>query len=243
MAGYASDRCIRRPRAEGRASTRSRTVQSRCIDTLAADAPAALAAIASARAARARTWTFAGDRAPDHDPDATAPLVIDVDATLVTAHSEKESAAPTFKRGFGFHPLWAFVDHGPEGTGEPLAFGLRDGNAGSNPAGPAARSQADPTGALDAGVRDGSGLQGPEQLPGAGERQPGRRDPGAGDDDRVQPLVLRVGTTLAEARPQAVVGELGLERLRSRAGITPATGTTLLTADRSPTNPPPREAP
>jgi Transposase DDE domain group 1 len=132
MAGYASDRCIRRPRAEGRASTRSRTVQSRCIDTLAADAPAALAAIASARAARARTWTFAGDRAPDHDPDATAPLVIDVDATLVTAHSEKESAAPTFKRGFGFHPLWAFVDHAPAGTGEPPAFGLRAGNAGSN---------------------------------------------------------------------------------------------------------------
>jgi hypothetical protein len=59
-------------------------------------------------------------------------LVIDVDATLVTAHSEKESAAPTFKRGFGFHPLWAFVDHGREGTGEPLAFLLRAGNAGSN---------------------------------------------------------------------------------------------------------------
>jgi hypothetical protein len=32
----------------------------------------------------------------------------------------------------GFHPLWAFVDHGPEGTGEPLAFLLRRGNAGSN---------------------------------------------------------------------------------------------------------------
>ena len=28
--------------------------------------------------------------------------------------------------------MWAFVDHGPEGTGEPLAFGLRAGNAGSN---------------------------------------------------------------------------------------------------------------
>jgi hypothetical protein len=55
-----------------------------------------------------------------------------VDATLVTAHSEKECAAPTFKRGFGFHPLWAFVDHGSEGTGEPLAVLLRTGNAGSN---------------------------------------------------------------------------------------------------------------
>jgi Transposase DDE domain group 1 len=55
-----------------------------------------------------------------------------VDATLVTAHSAKESAAPTFKRGFGFHPLCAFLDHGPEGTGEPLAILLRRGNAGSN---------------------------------------------------------------------------------------------------------------
>jgi DDE family transposase len=103
------------------------------IDRLAADAPAAVAAIASTRAAaRARARTLAGDRAPDQDADATTPLVIDVDATLVTAHSEKESAAPTFKRGFGFHALWAFLDHGPAGTGEPLAFLLRAGNAGSN---------------------------------------------------------------------------------------------------------------
>ena len=62
---------------------------------------------------------------------AGSPLVIDVDATLVTAHSEKEGAAPTFKKGFGHHPLWAFVDHGPAGTGEPLAALLRPGNAGS----------------------------------------------------------------------------------------------------------------
>jgi hypothetical protein len=108
---------------------------SRLIDTLAADAPAALAAMATARAAaRAQAWSLAGEHAPDHHTDACRPVVIDVDATLVTAHSEKESAAPTFKRGFGFHPLWAFVDHGPEGTGEPLAFGLRAGNAGSNTA-------------------------------------------------------------------------------------------------------------
>jgi hypothetical protein len=106
---------------------------SRCLDTLARDATAALAAIQTARAAaRFRAWALAGEHAPDHRRDAAAPLVIDVDATLVTAHSEKESAAPTFKRGFGFHPLWAFVDHGPEGTGEPLAVLLRAGNAGSN---------------------------------------------------------------------------------------------------------------
>jgi hypothetical protein len=109
---------------------------SRLIDTLAADAPAALAAIAAARAtARGRAWVLAGEHAPDHGATATSPLAIDVDATLVGAHSEKERAAPTFKRGFGFHPLWAFCDYGTEGTGEPLAFLLRAGNAGSNTVG------------------------------------------------------------------------------------------------------------
>ena len=100
---------------------------SRLIDTLAADAPAALAAIAAARAtARARAWA-AGRRArPDHHADASRPVVIDVDATLVGAHSEKECAAATFERGFGFHPLWAFLNHGSEGTGEPLAFPCSD---------------------------------------------------------------------------------------------------------------------
>ena len=61
-------------------------------------------------------------------------MVIDLDATLVTAHSEKEHAAPTFKRWYGFHPLTAFLDHGPDGTGEQLAIMLRPGNAGSNTA-------------------------------------------------------------------------------------------------------------
>jgi hypothetical protein len=59
---------------------------------------------------------------------------VDLDATLVTAHSEKEQAAPTFKRGYGFHPLCAFVDHSAAGTGEALAIRLRPGNAGSNTA-------------------------------------------------------------------------------------------------------------
>src|SRR3954454_9513204 len=106
---------------------------SRLIDTLALDAGAALAAIHAARAAARRTaWSVAGEHAADHETDASRPLVIDVDATLVTSHSEKEQAAPTFKRGFGCHPLCAFLDHGPEGTGEPLTILLRRGNAGSN---------------------------------------------------------------------------------------------------------------
>jgi hypothetical protein len=108
---------------------------SRTIDRLAADATAVLAAIDTARATgRARAWELAGNQAPDHDTDANQPVIVDVDATLVTAHSEKEGAAATFKKGFGHHPLWAFVDHGPDGTGEPLAALLRPGNAGSNTA-------------------------------------------------------------------------------------------------------------
>ncbi len=108
---------------------------SRTVDALAADAPRALAAISAARAqARARVWALAGKHAPDAGASAHTPVVMDVDATLVDAHSEKENARPTFKKGFGFHPLWAFVDHGPAGTGEPLAVLLRPGNAGSNTA-------------------------------------------------------------------------------------------------------------
>jgi hypothetical protein len=56
--------------------------------------------------------------------------VIDIDGTLVGAHSDKEQAAPTYKRGFGFHPLNAYLD----ATGEALAGLLRPGNAGSGTA-------------------------------------------------------------------------------------------------------------
>jgi hypothetical protein len=111
---------------------------SRTIAAMAGDARTVdrvLAAIDQVRAAaRARVWQLAEQRAPDHDVTAAQPLVIDVDGVLVTAHSEKEQAAPTFKRGFGHHPLVAFVDHGPQGTGEPVGVLLRRGNAGSNTA-------------------------------------------------------------------------------------------------------------
>ena len=64
---------------------------SRTIDRLAQDAPKALAAINTARAAaRARAWKLAGKHAPDHGVDPRRPLIIDVDATLVTAHSDKQ---------------------------------------------------------------------------------------------------------------------------------------------------------
>jgi Transposase DDE domain group 1 len=108
---------------------------SRTIDVLAADADRVLKAIDVARAAaRAVVWARAGKAAPTTDVDADRPLIVDLDATLITAHSDKEGAQPTFKRGFGTHPLCAFADHGPAGTGEPLALLLRPGNAGSNTA-------------------------------------------------------------------------------------------------------------
>jgi|ERR1022692_1823980 hypothetical protein len=55
-------------------------------------------------------------------------LVIDMDATLITAHSGKQGAAPTWKKGYGFHPLGAWLAN----TTESLAMLLRPGNAGSN---------------------------------------------------------------------------------------------------------------
>lgn len=108
---------------------------SRLVKTLAKDAERSLAAISDARrAARAMVWAAAGAHAPDAGVSPTGHLIIDLNATLITAHSEKEHAAPTFKRGYGFHPLLAFVDHGDGGSGEPVAGILRPGNAGSNTA-------------------------------------------------------------------------------------------------------------
>ena len=108
---------------------------SRTIASLTSQVTAVEKAVAAARtAARAHVWQRAGTHAPNHAASATDPLVIDLDATLITAHSEKENAAATFKHGYGFHPLCAFLDHGKTGTGEPLGMLLRAGNAGSNTA-------------------------------------------------------------------------------------------------------------
>ena len=107
-------------------------VVSRLVTRLAADAPRALKAIRAARAAaRQRAWELAGDAAPG----AGGGLVtVDIDATIVTSCSDKEQATPTWKKTYGHHPLTVFADHGPEGSGEPLAVLLRAGNAGSNTA-------------------------------------------------------------------------------------------------------------
>ena len=71
--------------------------------------------------ARSRAWKL-GAR--------PARTVIDVDATLTGAYSEKEQAAGNFKGGYGHHPLLCYLD----GSGEGLAAILRPGNAGSNTA-------------------------------------------------------------------------------------------------------------
>jgi len=69
--------------------------------------------------ARGRVWEMTG--APDR-------VTIDLDATLITAHSEKDRAAGTFKGGYGFAPMLAYADE----TGEAMGAVLRPGNAGAN---------------------------------------------------------------------------------------------------------------
>ena len=82
----------------------------------------ALGRIAAARAQARRVAWAAG-----MDPGF---YVIDIDGTLIDAHSEKEEATATYKHGFGFYPLVAYLD----ATGEALAALLRRGNAGSGTA-------------------------------------------------------------------------------------------------------------
>jgi hypothetical protein len=107
-------------------------VVSRLVSTLAAEGPRALKAVRAARAAaRERAWALAGDAAPGADGGL---VTVDLDATIVIAHSEKQEASPTWKKTYGFHPMAAFADHGESGNGEPLAILLRAGSAGSNTA-------------------------------------------------------------------------------------------------------------
>jgi hypothetical protein len=98
---------------------------------------AALARIAMARnKTRERVWELIAARHGQIPPARTCygdlgpVIVIRIDATLVTAHSDKECAAGNFKGGYGFHPLTAWCDN----TGELLAIIARKGNAGSNTA-------------------------------------------------------------------------------------------------------------
>jgi hypothetical protein len=95
-----------------------------------------LAALRAARAyARELAWAQATETGRTFPPARAAGrdipgLVIDIDASVVICHSEKEQAAPTFKHTFGYHPIFGFLDN----TNEALAGILRPGNAGSNTA-------------------------------------------------------------------------------------------------------------
>jgi hypothetical protein len=93
----------------------------RVVDKIAS-MPGGLQLLRAAHArARERFWELHG--APER-------LTIDLDATLITAHSEKEQAAGNYKGGYGFFPLQAYLDE----TREALAGLLRPGNAGANTA-------------------------------------------------------------------------------------------------------------
>jgi hypothetical protein len=83
---------------------------------------------AARAAARERVW------AAGAGPARGSELRLDIDATILIAHSDKEDAAPTWKRTFGFHPLLCFLDRPEVAGGEALAGILRPGNAGSNTA-------------------------------------------------------------------------------------------------------------
>ncbi len=100
-----------------------------------AGTPSVLDRIARARArARAHAWKLI-EATPAGFPwleiagkTLAGWVIIDMDATLVTAHSDKEGAAATWKKGYGFHPLAGWCRN----TRECLDMLLRPGNAGSN---------------------------------------------------------------------------------------------------------------
>ena len=91
--------------------------------------------IAAVNTARRHAWAqvaarhgaLPGIRLADRTLDGVT--CIRLDATVTPAHSDKELAEANFK-GYGHHPLLAACDN----TGEPLAWMLRRGSAGSNTA-------------------------------------------------------------------------------------------------------------
>ncbi len=117
----------------------------RLLATLAAD-PGLVAGLRAARA-EARARAFRRGARPRQ-------IVIDLDATLIDAHSDKQGAAPTYKRGFGFHPMLAYLD----GSGDALGGRLRPGNAGSNTAADQIAVLSDALGQLPKGIAAREGV-------------------------------------------------------------------------------------
>jgi hypothetical protein len=156
----------------------------RVIDALATDVD--LSPVRRARArARVHAWTC-GVR-PER-------ITLDFDATLVTAHSDKQGAAGTYKGGFGFHPLLCSLAE----TDEILSARLRPGNAGANTA-------SDHIAVLEAAL---------EQLPPSGDDAPvmlARADSGGAthgflDALRERAILFSVGFDLTEPVREAVLG-------------------------------------
>jgi Transposase DDE domain group 1 len=120
-----SDLAVLRDQPELFGSVASTATAWRVVEQVASD-ELGLAGLRAARAhARGRAWQAGAY--------ADGLLLVDVDGTLLDAHSDKQGAAGTYKGGFGFYPLVCFLDRG-DGTGEALAGVLRPGNAGSNTA-------------------------------------------------------------------------------------------------------------
>jgi len=102
---YLADIAVLREQPALAGPVASDPVVSRLVSTLAGDLPRALTAIRAARAsAREPAWALAGDAAPGADGGL---VTIDLDATIVIAHSDKEQTSPTWKKTYGFHPMTA----------------------------------------------------------------------------------------------------------------------------------------
>ncbi|MGH8901321.1 MAG: IS1380 family transposase [Egibacteraceae bacterium] len=101
------------------------------------DAGGAPPVVAAAHTAQAAQDTLAGENDENDEDERDWRLYLDVDATLIACQCDdrdgRRQAAPTFKKGFGTHPLMVYLDRG-DGSGESLAGLLRPGNAGSNTA-------------------------------------------------------------------------------------------------------------
>ncbi|MFT4296110.1 MAG: IS1380 family transposase [Micropruina sp.] len=103
---------------------------SRVFTALAADVDDAVAAIRAVRAdARAAVWRRRRPLSGTPGTRSGGQVIVDIDATLVGAHSEKQGAEPTYKRGFGFHPMCSSIDHGALGTGDTGVLNLRPGRS------------------------------------------------------------------------------------------------------------------
>ena len=100
--GLLADIAVLRSQPELAGPVASDPVVSRLVTALATDTPRALRAIRKARAAACEhAWALAGDRAPGADGTL---IPVDMSATIVIAQSDKEKAAPTWKKTYGHHP-------------------------------------------------------------------------------------------------------------------------------------------